>query len=168
MILVNDKHIDLILSLINNRRSNCFVNLPNEVIATKSYNVLELKRDTEEITSYEIEFDNYVLLPNNHIIEKIDDTNDNSNFICRLNSNDITLPLTIRTRKFGDKMKVKGMNGSKKIKEIFIEKKVSLNKRDMWPNVVDAKGNIVWIPGLKKSKFDKKKTDGYDIILKYN
>lgn len=168
LILVNDKHIDLILSLVNNRRSNCFVNLPNEVIASKSYNVLELRRDTEEITSYEMEFNNYVLLPNNHIIEKIDDTNDNSNNICRLNSEEITLPLTIRTRKIGDKMKVKGLDGTKKIKEIFIDKKVSLDKRDNWPIVVDAKGLIVWIPGLKKSKFDKKKTDSYDIVLKYS
>ena len=168
LILVNDKHIDLILSVINNRRSNCFVNLPNEVIASKCYNVLELRRDTEEITSYEMEFDNYVLLPNNHIIEKIDDTNDNSNNICRLNSDDIVLPLTVRTRKLGDKMKVKGLDGSKKIKDIFIEKKVSLSKRDNWPIVVDAKGTIVWIPGLKKSKFDKKKSDSYDIVLKYS
>jgi len=168
LILVNDKHIDLILSVINNRRSNCFVNLPNEVIASKCYNVLELRRDTDEITSYEMEFDTYVLLPNNHIIEKIDDTNDNSNNICRLDSNDIVLPLTIRTRKLGDKMKVKGFDGSKKIKDIFIEKKVSLSKRDNWPIVVDAMGTILWIPGLKKSKFDKKKTDSYDIVLKYS
>ena len=168
LILVNDKHIDLILSLIKNRRSNCFINLPNEVIASKCYNVLELRRDTEEITSYEMEFDSYVLLPNNHIIEKIDDTNDNSNNVCRLSSNDIVLPLTIRTRKLGDKMKVKGLDGSKKIKDIFIEKKVSLSKRDNWPVVVDARGTIVWIPGLKKSKFDKKKIESYDIVLKYS
>ena len=60
------------------------------------------------------------------------------------------------------------MSGSKKVKDIFIEKKVSLNKRDTWPVVVDSRGNIVWIPGLKKSKFDKKKIDSYDIVLKYS
>ena len=168
LILVNDKHIDLIISLIKSRRTNSFVNLPNEVIASKSYNVLELRRDTEEITSYEMEFDSYVLLPNEHVIEKIEDINDNSNSICRLSSKDITLPLIVRTRKYGDRMKVKGMSGSKKVKDIFIEKKVSLNKRDTWPVVVDSRGNIVWIPGLKKSKFDKKKIDSYDIVLKYS
>ena len=51
----------------------------------------------------------------------------NSNFICRLDSNEVTLPLIVRTRKFGDKMYVKGMNGSKKVKDIFIDKKIDRN-----------------------------------------
>ena len=168
LILVNDKHIDLILSLIYNNKSNSFINLPNEVVAIKSYNMLELKRDTDEITSYEIEFNNYVLLPNNHVIERVEDSSDNSNNICRLSSEEVTLPLTVRTRKFGDKMHVKGMNGSKKVKDIFIDRKIKLDNRDSWPIVVDATGKIVWIPGIKKSKYDKKKVDSYDIVLKYS
>ena len=32
----------------------------------------------------------------------------------------------------------------------------------------DAKGVVVWLPGLKKSKYDKKKTEKYDIILRYS
>lgn len=168
LILVNDKHIDLILGLIKSKRVNCFVNLPNEVVAKKCYNMLELKRETLEITTYEIEFDNYVSLPNGHIIEKIDDTDDNSNNICRLNSHEIALPLIVRTRKFGDRMMVKGLDGSKKIKDIFIDKKIGIDTRDSWPIVVDSKGKIVWIPGIKKSTCDKKKTDSYDIVLKYS
>lgn len=168
LILVGDKHIDLLFDLIYSKKANSFVNLPNEVVANKSYNMLELKRETLEITSYEIEFDNYVLLPNNHTIEKIEDTEDNSNSICRLDSSEITLPLVVRTRRVGDKMKVKGLDGSKKVKDIFIDKKIKLDKRDSWPVVVDSKGNIVWIPGIKKSNFDKKKVDSYDIVLKYS
>ena len=167
LILVNDKHINLILSLINNKKANSYVNLPNEVIAYKSYNMLELKRDTLEITSYEIEFDNYASLPNGHSIEKVEECSENSNNICRLNSEDVVLPLIVRTRKFGNKIKVKGLNGTKKVKEIFIDKKIALEKREIWPIVTDSKGNVVWIPGLKKSKFDKKKNESYDIILKY-
>ena len=45
---------------------------------------------------------------------------------------------------------------------------MSLANRDIWPIVLDSKGEVVWIPGIKKSKFDKKKTEKYDIILKYN
>ena len=92
----------------------------------------------------------------------------NSNNICRLNSSEISLPLIIRSRKFGDKMYVKGLNGSKKVKDIFIDDKVSLEERDLWPIVLDSCGNVVWIPGIKKSKFDKKINEEYDIILKYN
>lgn len=168
LILVSDKHIEIILNLITSKRANAFINLPNDVIARKDYNYFELIRETEVISSYEIEFDNYVLLPNNHFIEKIEDTSDNSNNICRLDSSEVMLPLIVRSRRFGDKIKVKGLNGSKKVKDIFIDKKVSLSNRDIWPIVLDSKGNVVWIPGLKKSKFDKKKSDNYDIILKYN
>ena len=168
LILVGDKHIDLILNVINGNRSNCSINLPNGVIAKREYNCFELVRDTEVISNYEIQFDNYALLPNNHIIEKIDEIDDNSNNICRLDSNEITLPLIIRTRKVGDKIAVKGLNGTKKVKDIFIDKKVSLSNRDSWPIVLDSTGKVVWIPGIKKSKFDKKKSDVYDIILKYS
>ena len=168
LILVCEKHINLILNLIRSRKSNATLNLPNNVLAKKVYNHFELIRDTDIISGYEMEFENYVELPNNHIIEKIDDTLDNSNFVCRLNSDEITLPLIVRTRKIGDKMYVKGLNGSKKIKDIFIDKKLSLHNRDSWPIVIDSKGNVVWIPAIKKSKFDKKKSEDYDIILKYS
>ncbi len=168
LILVGDKHIDLILDLIYSKKANSFVNLPNDVIANKCYNMLELKRDVLEITNYEIEFDEYATLPNGHVIERVLDTSDNSNSICRLNSSEITLPLIVRTRRLGDKMAVKGMDGTKKIKDIFIDSKINLTERDSWPIVVDSKGKVVWIPGVKKSKFDKKKVDSYDIILKYS
>ncbi len=168
LILVGDKHIDLILGIINSNRSNCSINLPSGVVAKKEYNYFMLERDTAVISNYEIQFDNYVSLPNNHIIEKVDSIDDNSNNICRLNSSEITLPLIIRTRKVGDKIFVKGLNGSKKVKDIFIDKKISLASRDSWPIVLDSTGKVVWIPGIKKSKFDKKKSDVYDIILKYS
>ena len=168
LILVNDKHIDLILDLINSDKANISINLPNEVIARKDYNNFEIVKEIESISTYEIEFDRVVILPNNKKIEMISDTLDNSNNICRLNSSEISLPLIVRTRKMGDKMMVKNLNGSKKVKDIFIDKKISLNDRDMWPIVVDSKDNVVWIPGIKKSRFDKKKTEKYDIILKYS
>ena len=78
------------------------------------------------------------------------------------------MPLIVRSRRIGDRIIVKGLNGSKKLKDIFIDKKISISERDVWPIVLDSKGNVVWIPGIKKSKFDKKKSDTYDIILKYS
>lgn len=167
LILINDKHIELLKDLINKKKANLTVNLPNEIIAVKDYNFFYLKKEVEELTFYEIEFNEYAILPNKHSIKRIDNTFENSNNICRLSSDDITLPLIIRTRKLGDKISVKGLNGSKKVKEIFIENKISIKDRDLWPIVVDSTGKVVWIPGLKKSKFDKQKNENYDIIMKY-
>lgn len=168
LILINDKHIALLLDLLYSNRANASINLPNEVVAIKDYKYLELKRVSDEITSYEIEFDDYVELPNGKSIKSIDEINSNSNFICRLDSSDISLPLIVRTRKIGDKMYIKGLDGSKKIKDIFIDNKINIRDRDIWPVVVDSKNRVVWLPGLKKSKYDKKKNEKYDIILKYS
>ena len=95
------------------------------------------------------------------MVDSCDETN-----VCRLNS-EIKLPLHVRNRKFGDKMTVKGMLGSKKLSDIFIDNKISSEERELWPVVVDSNDVIVWLPGLKKSKFDKTKKEKYDIILKY-
>ena len=168
LILLGDTHIELILQLLQSKKANSFVNLPNEVVAVKEYNSFYLKKDVNMISSYEIEFDKYVTLPNGHRIIKVDSVETNGNDVCRLDSSDIVLPLTVRTRRVGDRIKIKGLNGSKKVKDVFIDKKISVANRESWPIVVDARGEVVWIPGIKKSKFDKKKSDSYDIILKYS
>ena len=59
------------------------------------------------------------------------------------------------------------MIGRKKIKDIFIDEKISIYDRELWPIVTDSEGTIIWLPGLKKSKFDKTKDENYDIILRY-
>ena len=168
LILLSDKHINLILNLINSNKPNGFINLPNDVLAQRNYNYFEIVREVDEISGYEIEFDKIAMLPNNKKIELIEDTTDNSNNICRLNSEEVVLPLIVRSRKIGDRMAIKGLNVSKKVKDIFIDKKIALSSRDTWPIVVDSSGKVVWIPGIKKSRFDKKKTESYDIILKYS
>lgn len=62
----------------------------------------------------------------------------------------ITLPLHIRSRQQGDRMSWKGLKGSKKIKDIFIDEKVHRKERDKWPIVADHNGQILWLVGLRK------------------
>ncbi|MEH7343467.1 tRNA lysidine(34) synthetase TilS [Bacillus sp. JJ1532] len=70
-----------------------------------------------------------------------------------LDRNSISLPIVIRTRENGDRMTLKGMQGSKKVKDIFIDKKMPLTERNTWPIVTDSKGEILWIPGIKESQY---------------
>ncbi len=167
LFLISDSHVDLIINLINSKKSNGSIYLPNEVKAIKNYDYLEIKKDIASISSYDIEIENFVLLPNGKKIEKIDFSELNNNNFCRLSSEDVCLPLHVRTRKNGDKMKIKNSIGYRKIKDIFIDLKIPVEDRDTWPIVVDSKDNIVWLPGLKKSCFDRLKSDKCDIILKY-
>lgn len=60
-------------------------------------------------------------------------------------------PLTVRSRLAGDSMSVFGMNGSKKVKDIFIDEKIPPSLRSRIPLIADAAGRIVWIPGVRRS-----------------
>lgn len=48
----------------------------------------------------------------------------------------------------GDRIYPVGLNGSKKLSDIFIDKKVPRPDRAGWPVVVNAQGEIAWVPGL--------------------
>lgn len=75
---------------------------------------------------------------------------DEATFVFPLDS--ISLPLHIRVRRAGDRMSVRGLNGSKKLKDIFIDAKIPQNLRDNWPIIVDDKEEILWVVGLKKAE----------------
>ena len=165
--IITDRHIQNIISLLNNTKPNIKIDLPNIKEIVKEYNKLIIKDKTSDIKNYKIEFNDKIEIEN-LIIEKIESEDDDSNSVCRLNSKDITLPLYIRNREDGDYIILKGSNNRKKIKEIFIEKKLPLKKRNNYPLLVDSNNNIIWIPNIKKSKFCNKKSENYDIIIRCN
>ncbi|ADU28360.1 tRNA lysidine(34) synthetase TilS [Evansella cellulosilytica] len=63
----------------------------------------------------------------------------------------LSLPLFVRSRKNGDRLSPYGLDGTKKLKEVFIEKKVPKHLRDQWPVVTDSNDKIIWVPLLKRS-----------------
>ena len=165
--LITDKHRDLIYKILISNKPNQEISLPNYKKAIKTYNEFYIKEEKKSKT-YKIELVDYLTLPNNKTIEIVDKSEDTSNYTIRLSKKEVHFPLYIRTRLNGDKIEIKGLNGHKKIKDIFIDEKISKEDRESWPILVDAKENILWIPGLKKSKFDKQKNENYDIIIKYH
>ena len=167
LLIIGDAHVELIFDLINSNKSNSVVHLPNNVLVVKSYDELTFSFDEEIYDEFEIELERLVNLPNGKMIERVEESNDTSNYTIRLNSKDIKLPLYVRNRRNGDKIAVKGMAGHKKVNDIFIDSKIRTSDRTCWPVVLDAEERIVWLPGLKKSNLDKKITEEYDIILRY-
>ena len=162
--IIKEKHILEIINMIDNQKPNLSVNLPEQKIAIKSYNELYFTSATKK-QDYQIKFTDKILI-DNLFIEKITKSTTDGNDVCRLNSQDIKLPLYFRNRKKGDIMKVKGLNGSKKIKDIFIDTKIPQEKRQNYPILVDANDTILWLPNLKKSQFNVSKEKKCDIILK--
>ena len=162
--IITEKHIDGIISIINSDKPNLSLNLPYNKVIVKEYNKLIIKDKIDKIKDYKIKVNDKIEI-NNLIIEKIKEINSNGNNVCRLNSNNIKLPLYLRNRKNGDTIILKGSNYHKKIKDIFIEKKIPLSKRDSYPILVDSDDNILWIPNIKKSIFCCLNDENYDIIL---
>lgn len=165
--IIKEKHIEDILTMINNKKPNITINIPNNQVVRKSYNYLYLEANkTSSNNQYKIPLKNINII-GNIIIKKIYSCDTNGNDICRLNSKNLKLPLYIRNRLPGDYIETKGLSGKKKIKEIFIENKIPQNLRDSYPILVDSNNQIIWLPNLKKSKFDSQNNEFCDIILKY-
>jgi tRNA(Ile)-lysidine synthase len=142
------------------------ISLPNEITMQKSYEVLMIKNKVFS-DDYKIELKRETIFPFGKIIA-LDDTDKTDNYVCHLNSSNLNLPLYVRNKKDGDYIEVLNLNGKKKVKDIFIDEKIEKSKRDKYPVVVDSEDNIIWIPGIKKSKYDSLKTGKYDIILWYS
>jgi len=60
----------------------------------------------------------------------------------------INMPLMVRTRRPGDRFWPLGSRGAKKIKDFFIDNKVSVMERDTVP-IVTMNGQPVWIVGFR-------------------
>ena len=164
--IIKDKHIEGIIKLSNSNKPNQFINLPNKYIAKKEYNKIIIeKKDNKNIQKdYKIELKDMVEI-NGFTIKKVNKIDTDGNNVCRLNSNNITLPLYIRNKKDGDYIEIKNLGNKKKLKEIFIENKIPKDKRNTYPILVDNNDNILWIPNIKKSKYNVKKDELCDIIL---
>ncbi len=167
LMLITDHHAELIYNIICSKKANTYIYLPNNLKAVKAYDTLTFVQEEIKSTEYEIEIIKYLNLPNGNNIEVVDASSSTDNNVCRLSIEEVKFPLRVRTRRDGDRMYVKGLLGRKKINDIFTDEKIPLAERDVWPVVVDSNDLIVWLPGLKKSKFDKTKEEKYDIILKY-
>ena len=162
---ITDKNFESIIKLINNKE-NKEINLHDGFVARRSYNYLIIEKD-KNIENYEYELKDKIIILNKYNFENIKNSELKSNYIIRLNSKEIKLPLYIRNKKDGDKIEVKNLKGTKKIKDIFIDSKLGLKKRREYPLLVDSDNFVLWIPGIKKSKFDKDINEKYDIIIKY-
>lgn len=162
--VIEDKHVDLIINLIYSDKSNSMVNLPLSIIAYKFYNIIDIKK-REDVFSYDYIIDRELYINNGYIAYLNECDIKKSNYVIRLSSSDVKLPLHVRNRCVGDKISLK--NGTKSVGEIFSECKMNLLERDVYPIVVDDDNKILWIPGIKKSKFDRQIDEEYDIIIKY-
>ncbi len=155
---------DIFFCLLHNEKGNVQMDFPGDLKIEKSYNRLLFyfgKVVPENcILKKEVLVPGETVLPNGRIISakfvERDDLNLNeSEKDHYLIAADATnFPLYVRTRAYGDRMRWKGLNGSKKLKDIFIDAKIPLREREIWPIITDKNDEILWLVGLRKKAID--------------
>ncbi|HWO76035.1 MAG TPA: tRNA lysidine(34) synthetase TilS [Bacillus sp. (in: firmicutes)] len=166
-------HIEQILHLFKGQHPSGTVYLPKGLFFIRSYDngIFTYENEEEEIYEHLFNPGDSISLPNGATLsfEKIvedPDSDQNSLSIFRL-AEGTKIPLIVRTRRSGDRIKPFGLNGHKKIKDLFIDEKIPLQQRNVWPIVTDQSGNILWVPGLKKSSYEARSSKEAIYILRY-
>ena len=60
----------------------------------------------------------------------------------------LLVPLTVRNRRPGDRMRPLGAPGHRKLQDLFVDRKVPRAERDRVPVIVDTQDRIVWVVGV--------------------
>ncbi|WP_251554329.1 tRNA lysidine(34) synthetase TilS [Neobacillus muris] len=162
-------HIDDVFYLIRHGGPSGRLDFPKGLRVTRSYNELNFQFLTQGSEEYyfEIAGPGSVALPNGFSITITMGTQVRPGIhtnTALFDADHVKWPLIVRTRKKGDRMTLKGMKGSKKLKDIFIDQKVPLHDRDTWPVITDRDGCILWLPGLKKSSYEGVETTSQPYI----
>lgn len=152
------RHIEKIIKFIQVGPSNGYINLPKGYYVKKEYEEIKITNtEVEKVTS---SFYKVMDIPGKVFFEELNKTiegkvlpekprtplKDNELII---DMEKVSLPLTIRNRIAGDRVKLLGMNGSKKLKDFLIDLKIPIDKRDEIPLVFDQKG-MIWVAGIRQ------------------
>jgi tRNA(Ile)-lysidine synthase len=158
-------HIEDSINLALNGKTGSEIHLPCNVRVSKSYGTLKIFLNLKKI-QYSA-FDKVINIPgetmldvaNKRIMARIEEKPSNfihlggfseNGLIKYFDYEKLISGINIRTRREGDVFKPYNSNGTKKLKEYFIDNKISRELRDNIPLV--AKGSeIIWIIGYKIS-----------------
>ncbi|WP_068675804.1 tRNA lysidine(34) synthetase TilS [Oceanobacillus sp. Castelsardo] len=166
-------HEEEFFSLLYSKKANNRIDFPSQLRVEKSYEkIIFLFSDSlneEDSTFHQLlTIPGEVTLPDGSVVSAQMNRNKEQNRVTYgFYSSQVALPLHIRTRRPGDRMSWTGLNGSKKIKDIFIDEKIPIDKRNRWPILVDNNGEILWLIGLKKGNPKITQMEGQWIQLQY-
>lgn len=160
----NEKQILLIQKLINNDNPQGSITLCDGFEFKKRYNLCFIEKFNDKLQFNEqLNIDNKVIIEDKFCLYFSKNIPlSNAKFI-KLCYNDIAFPLIIRNRMNEDAIKMPF--GHKKLKDLFIDKKVPMEKRDNAIVVCDSTSNILWVINYAKSELVTKCKATGDIYL---
>src|SRR5699024_128530 len=158
--LYKANYIELLQDWILNGEVNTQLDLQNDFVATKGYEVICFSKRRQKVSVTDDErfvldsVDQWIQLSAHEKIglfslDSVDEEELHGEFLL-MEEEKFHLPLTIRHRQPGDRMRYTGLKGSKKIKDIFIDEKTPLKQRDQAWLVEDSLGRILWLISYRK------------------
>lgn len=167
------KHINYITNLIESKKTGKKINLVNNIVVEISYDklILEINEKKNDIGyNYILNMDGitYIEEINSSIKSTVQSSDDinieyNNRFKKYFDYDKIENEIYIRNRRNGDRFTPIGMNGSKKLKDFFIDEKIPRDKRETNPLIIDG-DNILWVVGLRVSEKYKVNTNTKNIL----
>jgi len=152
------KQMNQLLTILESDKPNANMTISNTYIAVKSYDTFQFSRQTPKENQLET-----LQITSEGIWQFKDDiftiSRVKPNIISGIclelwyNNLDFIFPITVRNRTDGDKIMT--ASGTKKLKDLFIDLKLPMNERNSLPILLDASGNILWIPGIKFANITK-------------
>ncbi|MGE3842688.1 MAG: tRNA lysidine(34) synthetase TilS [Vicinamibacterales bacterium] len=67
--------------------------------------------------------------------------------VASLDASRVSLPVRVRSRRSGDRLRPLGLGGRKKLQDLLVDRKVPQSERDSVPILVGGDGAIVWVAG---------------------
>ncbi|MCA1061719.1 tRNA lysidine(34) synthetase TilS [Rossellomorea aquimaris] len=166
-------HIYDVLGILKGKTPNASIDLPEGLKVTRAYHTCYFHFGELALTEvpycYELPANDRLDIQGGYqfLLHSSPPAQDLVGDTIYLDPSQVTLPLYVRSRRIGDRMKVKGMEGSKKLKTLFIDHKLPTHLRDGWPIVVDADDHILWVPGMKKSIYDLGEEQENRLVLQF-
>ncbi|MEG0132864.1 MAG: tRNA lysidine(34) synthetase TilS [Clostridium sp.] len=135
---IESKHIDILIEFISSGESGKVINIKKGLVCSLSYNIFniyinkqqekkKLEISIKDIINSEVNIEDMVLRFS--LVDYSDYSKDNSSSIY-IDVDSILDRLVIRGRNNGDYIYIQGINGKKKLKDLFIDNKVPREKRD--------------------------------------
>lgn len=144
---VSKTKLDSLIKIIKDAKTGKEIKLSSEVYGYVQYDKLIIKnKEIKEEYSYDLLLGDNIIKEASFIINISEEIKKDKN--CILVS-DIS-NLKVRCKKEGDKVYIKNV-GHKKVKELFIDKKIPREERKIYP-VILKNDEIIWIPKLYKKE----------------
>lgn len=154
-LVLTSTQVENILALAGDLKGSKRVDLPKGISVIREYNYLIFsnRKDAKKTFQVEMSVPGSIKIKNCNIfiISKLCNINEKivkNPFEVIMDYDKITRPLIIRNRKPGDVFQPIGLKGKKKVKDIFIDKKIPERFRDSIPIFISGR-DICWIPGYR-------------------